>query len=68
MVNLTPYEKQRKRELRKKLRTRVLTVNEGNELRVILEKEKTIATSSGDWMAVLGIILLLGLVIAFLRK
>jgi len=67
MVNLTPHEQQRKQELQEKLRTRVLTVNEANELQEILEKERIQATSSGDWRTALGIILLLGLVYAFLR-
>jgi len=67
MTNLNPYDQQRKQELQEKLRTRVLTVNEANEFRTILEKEKQQATSSGDWKTALGIILLLGLVYAFLK-
>ena len=67
MVSLTPHERQRKEELQEKLRTRVLTVTEGNELRDILEKEKSQATSSGDWGTALGIILLLGVVYAFFK-
>ena len=67
MVDLTPYERERKQELQDKLRSRVLNVNEANELRDILEKEKQHATSSGDWGTALGIILLLGLVYAFLK-
>lgn len=67
MVNLTPYERKRKQEFQEKLRTRVLNVNEANELTDILEKEKRQATSSGDWRTALGIILLLGIVYAFLK-
>jgi len=67
MVNLAPYERKRKQELQEKLRTRVLNVNEANELTDILEKEKRQATSSGDWRTALGIILLLGIVYAFLK-
>ena len=67
MVDLTPYERQRKQELQEKLQSRVLTINEANELRGILEKERSLATSSGDWKTALGIILLLGLVYAFLK-
>ena len=68
MVDLSPYELQRKEELQKKLRMRVLTVNEANELSQILEKEKLQATSTGDWKTALGIILLLGIVYAFLKE
>ncbi len=67
MTELNSNEVQRKQELQGKLQTRVLTVNEANELSQILEKEKQPATSSGDWKTALGIILLLGLVYAFLK-
>lgn len=67
MADLSPYELRRKKELQKKLQMRVLTANEAIELSQILEKEKLQATSTGDWKVALGIILLLGIVYAFLR-
>ena len=67
-VDLSHYELQRKKKLQEKLRMRVLTVNEANELRQILEKEKQHATSTSDWKTALGVILLLGIVVAFLKE
>lgn len=64
MNNLTDYERNRKRILEEKLRTRVLNVNEADELRGILEKEKKQADISGDTAKALGILLLIGLLIA----
>lgn len=68
MADLSPYELRRKKELEKKLRMRILTANEAEELSQILEKEKLQATSTGDWKTALGIILLLGIIYAFLRE
>ena len=68
MVNLTPEELRRRYELEQKLRTRVLNVNEADELRQILEREKQQADSSGDTGKALGILLLLGLLIALFKK
>ncbi|MBI5146784.1 MAG: hypothetical protein HZA84_06140 [Thaumarchaeota archaeon] len=66
MAKLTIEEIQKRQELTEKLKTKVLTVNEGEELKRLLEKEKEQATSLGDIIAVLGIAFLIGLVIAFL--
>lgn len=68
MADLSPYELQKKKELQEKLRMRILTANEAEELSQILEKEKLQATSTGDWKTALGIILLLGIVYAFLKE
>lgn len=68
MADLSPYELRRKKVLQKKLQMRVLTANEAKELSQILEKEKLQAASAGDWKAALGVILLLGIVYAFLRE
>ena len=67
MADLSPYELRRKKVLQKRLQLRVLTADEAEELRQILEKEKLQATSTGDWKVALGVILLLGIVYAFLR-
>ena len=40
MGNLTIEEIQKRQELTEKLKTKVLTVNEGEELKKLLEKEK----------------------------
>ncbi|QLH07669.1 hypothetical protein [Nitrosopumilus ureiphilus] len=66
MVNLTPEEIRRKNELQEKLRTRVLSVKEADELRVILEKERQQANITGNAIAAVGAALLLGLLIAYL--
>jgi len=66
MGNLTIEEIQKRQELTEKLKTKVLTVNEGEELKKLLEKEKVQATSLGDIIAVLGIAFLIVLVIEFL--
>ena len=66
MGNLTIEEIQKRQELTEKLKTKVLTVNEGEELKKLLEKEKVQATSLGDVIAVLGIAFLIVLVIEFL--
>ncbi|WP_299290351.1 hypothetical protein [Nitrosopumilus sp.] len=63
---LTPQQKQRKQELTQKLQTRVLNPIEADELKGLLEEEKKEAVSLGDVGKVFGIILLLGLVVAFL--
>jgi len=66
MVNLTPEEIRRKNELQEKLRTRVLSVREADELRVIFEKERQQANTTGNAIAAVGAALLLGLLIAYL--
>ena len=68
MNDLTDFEIERKQLLEEKLRTRMLTINEANELTQILEKEKKKADSSGNVGKALGILLLLGLVYAFLKE
>ena len=68
MTKLSSHELQRKKELQEKLQARILTVNEAEELRQILDKEKQQAISNGDWKIALGIVLLLGIVYAFLKK
>jgi hypothetical protein len=66
LVNLTPEEVERRQELTEKLRTRTLTRSEAEELKILLEKERVQATSLGDVIAIIGIVFLIGLVIAFL--
>ena len=62
------YDTNRKNILEEKLRTRVLTVNEVDEYRNILEKEKKQADSIGDVGKALGILLAIGLLIALFKK
>ena len=68
MVSLTPEESRRRQELTDKLRMRVLTINEGEELRQLLERERVHATTIGDVVAALAIGFLLALVIDYLTR
>ena len=68
MVNLTPEEQYRRKELTEKLETRTLNVQEAEELRQLLEKEKKQATSTGDVVTVIAIAILIGLVVGHLSK
>jgi len=63
---LTAYELRRRRELTSKLDARTITPEEAKELRDILEKELAEARAMGNFLAVLAILFLLGLVIAVL--
>ena len=66
MNDLTPQEVLRRVELTEKLKTKVLDVNEANELNDILEKEKKKASTGGDWFTFLAILFLIGLVASYL--
>ncbi len=66
MVDLTPDQITRKEELTHKLQMGIITTDEAIELRHLLEQEKQNAVSFGDFAKALGIVFLIGLVIAFL--
>lgn len=66
MTGLTPDQIRRKNELTMKMQTRVINPVEAEELRQLLEIEKQNAISGGDALKALGIVFLIGLVIAFL--
>lgn len=66
MTQLTPVEIERRRQLVEKLKARILTPMEGEELRRLLEKEKQEASEVGNFIVVLGLLVLLGLLIAYL--
>jgi hypothetical protein len=63
---LTPNELRRRAELTSRLDARTITPDEARELRDILEKELEEARAIGNFLAVLAILILLGLVIAIL--
>jgi len=65
---LTPYEVQRRRQLTEKLEARTIDPDEAKELHDILNKELQEARATGNFLAVLMILFLLGLVIAFLSE
>jgi len=64
--DLTPQEVLRRVELTEKLKTKVLDVNEANELNNILHKEKKKASGGGDLLTFLAILFLIGLVASYL--
>jgi len=66
-MTLTPQQIQRKQDLTQKLQSKVLNSNEADELKGLLEVEKNEAVSLGDLAKVLGLILLIGLVVAYLK-
>jgi len=66
LTGLTPDQIRRKNELTMKMQTRVINPVEAEELRQLLEIEKQNAISGGDALKALGIVFLIGLVIAFL--
>ena len=68
MININPETAARRRILTEKLKTRQMNRNEAEELKKILESEKTTALSLGDALAILGIGFLLALVIDYLTK
>jgi hypothetical protein len=63
---LTPYELEMRRQLTLKLDAKIITPDEARELRDILEKELAEARAMGNFLAILVILFLLGLVIAIL--
>ena len=68
MNDLNPELIERRKLLTQKLKMHDIDKSEATELKNILEKEKTTALSLGDWIAILGIGLLLALVIDYLTK
>ncbi|MGH9877855.1 MAG: hypothetical protein ACRD5H_09470, partial [Nitrososphaerales archaeon] len=68
MTQLTPYEIDRRKLLVEKLKSRILTPAEGEELRQLLEKEKQEASQAGNFLVVLGLLFLLGLLISYLGE
>ena len=67
-ITLSDYEIQRRRELTQKLYDNTITPNEAQELTNILEKEKKIAEERNEFLALVGIVLLLGMAAYFLSQ
>lgn len=65
---LTPYELRLRRELTEKLDARTITLDDAKILHNILNKELEEARVAGNILAVLAILFLIGLVIAFLSQ
>lgn len=63
---LTPDEIQRRRRLTSKLDRKIITPDEAKELHEILKKELEEARATGDFLAILAILFLLGLLIAII--
>ena len=68
MVSLTPEQIKRRQELTQKLRDRTLMQYEAEELRQLLEIERTQASSLGDFLGVLAVVVLIGLVLDYLFR
>jgi len=68
LIKLTDYEIQRRRELTQKLYDNTITPEEAQELTKILEKEKKIAEERNEFLALVGIVFLLGMAAYFLSK
>jgi uncharacterized membrane protein len=66
LVKLTPDEINTRRILVEKFRQGLISRDEAEKLRQLLEKERQEVSESGDLMLLFGIILLLGLVIDYL--
>ncbi len=66
MVSLTPEQIARKNYLLSLFQTRTITRADTEELKKLLEIEKSQATSLGDVLAAFGVAVLIGLVIAYL--
>jgi hypothetical protein len=65
MTNLTAQEIVRREDLLIKFKEERISQEEAIELRNLLEREKQEAAEAGEFVVFLGIVLLLGLVIAF---
>jgi len=63
---LTPHEIRKRRELTSKLDRNIISPQEAKELRDILQKELEEARATGNLLAVLAILFLLGLLIAII--
>jgi hypothetical protein len=68
MTELTREEVIRRRMLTEKLKKGTLTYEEALELNKILEKEKKIAEEQRDFLALVAILLLLGMLAAYFSK
>jgi len=65
---LTPDELRLRREFTTKLDTGIITPDEARQLRNILDKELEEARDKNDFLAILAILFLLGLIIAILSR
>jgi len=65
---LTPNEITRRRELTSRLDSRTITPNEAKELHDLLNKELEEARATGNFLAILAILFLLGLLVAILAS
>ena len=65
---LTPYEIRRRQELTTKMQNYNITIAEAEELKQLLEKERSEAQTGGDIVAVIAIGALILLILAFLSK
>ena len=63
---ITPEKAQRRRELTAKLNNNTIDLRESKELKAILDEEMKEAQNAGDWVVVLAIVALIGLVIAII--
>ena len=65
---LTPYEIRRRQELTTKMQNYNITMAEAEELKQLLEKERSEAQAGGDLVALIAIGALILLILAFLSK
>ena len=68
IMPLTPYEIRRRQELTTKMQNYNITIAEAEELKQLLEKERSEAQTGGDIVAVIAIGALILLILAFLSK
>ncbi len=65
---LTPYEIRRRQELTTKMQNYNITMAEAEELKQLLEKERSEAQAGGDLVGLIAIGALILLILAFLSK
>ena len=68
IMPLTPYEIRRRQELTTKMQNYNITMAEAEELKQLLEKERSEAQAGGDLVGLIAIGALILLILAFLSK
>ena len=67
-MSLTPYEIRRRQELTTKMQNYTITMAEAEELKQLLERERSEAQAGGDLVALIAIGALILLILVFLSK